>query len=102
MDYPDVKTIVKRFKEQGVLTDSQIKRCIVNTSLIEKFEDYKLGGMEIVQNGDDFYLDAPIKMPTLYPNLTIEERNKLFMNIINREWKKYAKAENIPKEDYPK
>lgn len=102
MDYPDVKTIVRRFKEQGVLTDSQIKRCIVNTSLVEQFEDYKLGGMEIVQNGDDFYLDAPIKMPTLYPNLTIEERNKLFMNIINREWKKYAKAENIPKEDYPK
>ena len=102
MDYPDVKTIVKRFREQGVLTDSQIKRCIVNTSLIEKFEDYKLGGMEIVQNGDDFYLDAPIKLPTLYPELSIDERNKIFKDIINKEWKKYVKAENIIKEDFPK
>ena len=102
MDYPDVKTIVKRFREQGVLTDSQIKRCIVNTSLIEEFEDYKLGGMEIVQNGDDFYLDAPIKLPTLYPELSIDERNKIFKDIINKEWKKYVKAENIIKEDFPK
>ena len=102
IDYPDVNTIVKRFREQGVLSDSEIKRSIVNTSLIEEFDDLKLGGMEIVQDGDNFYLDAPIKMPTLYPDLTMDERNKMFKDIINKEWKKYAKAEHIKKEDFPK
>lgn len=102
MDYPDVMTIVKRLKEQGVLTNEEIKRCIRNTMLIESFDDLKLGGLEIVQDGDNFYLDAPIKMPSLYKDLSMAERNKIFKNTINKEWKKYAKEENIPKEEFPK
>lgn len=102
MDYPDVKTIIKRLREQGVLNDSEIKRCIKNTGLIEQFDDLKLGGLEIVQEGDRFYLDAPIKMPTLYPDLTIDERNNIFKDIIKKEWNKYKKAENVIKEDFPK
>lgn len=102
MDYPDVMTIVKRFKEQNVLNNEEIKLAIKNTSIIEGFDELKLGGLEIIQDGNSFYLDAPIKMPTLYKDLTIDERNKIFKNIINEEWKKYAKAENIIKEDFPK
>lgn len=102
MDYPNVKTIISRFRKQGVLTDEEIKRSIKNTGLIEQFDDLKLGGLEIVQNGDNFYLDAPIKMPTLYPDLSLKERNNIFKDIIKKEWNKYKKAENIIREDFPK
>lgn len=34
MDYPDEETVRKRLKDQGVLTNEEIDRCIANTDII--------------------------------------------------------------------
>lgn len=82
MDYPNGDEFFRRFQEQGVLTDEQIEKAIENTLLIRDFE-------EIVYN-------KSMKVPTLYPNLTQEERNNKFKQLINERWIENSKE--IPTE----
>jgi DNA polymerase III alpha subunit len=42
LDYPDVKTIVKRYQEQGVLSDEEIAEAINNTLIFDKAESINL------------------------------------------------------------
>lgn len=77
MDYPDDEIIIKRFKEQGVFTDQQIKKAMDNTDILLQF--------------DDIYLDDNIKLPTLYPDLSQEEKNKLYSQLVTKHFKEYAK-----------
>lgn len=100
MDYPDVNTIIDRFRNQGVLSEEEIQRAINNTSIIETFDDIDLG-LKTIIDGDKAYLDIDIKVPNLYKNLSMEERNNKLKNIINKEWKQYVINENIPKEEFP-
>lgn len=82
LDYPDSDTIIERYKLQGVLNEKQILKSIKNTSVFEKAED--LG------------LTKDIKMPTIYPELTPDQRfNKLCM-VVHEKWQK--EKDNIPKE----
>ena len=74
MDYPDYDTAFNRFIEQGVLTSSQIEQAMDNTNVILDFED--------------IVLDTSIKVPTLYPNKTQEERNKIFTVLLTKEFRK--------------
>ena len=100
IDYPDCKTIYERFKQQGVLSDKEIISAMENTFIIEDFEDVNLG-LKIIEDGDNIYLDTEIKVPTLYPTKTQEERDALFKQIINNEWKNFKEKENIPDEEVP-
>ena len=74
MDYPDYDTAFNRFIEQGVLTSSQIEQAMDNTNVILDFED--------------IVLDTSIKVPTLYPDKTQEERNKIFTVLLTKEFRK--------------
>jgi DNA polymerase III alpha subunit len=72
MDYPTIDTIFQRFKEQGVFTKEQVQQALKNTLIVDDFD-------EIIMNKD-------IKMPSIYPNLTHEQKVQKLKEIINREW----------------
>ena len=82
MDYPDITDIVKRLKLQGVLTDAQIEEAITNTLIVRDFEGVSL--------------DKKIKMPSLYPDKSHEEKMDILKGIINESWAEDRKE--IPKE----
>ena len=74
MDYPTYDVLFERFKQQGVLTDEQIKAAINNTNGLFEFEDIKL--------------DRSLKVPVIKElrNKTQEERNHIFEQILKDEW----------------
>lgn len=74
MDYPTYDVLFERFKQQGVLTDEQIKAAINNTNVLFEFDDIKL--------------DRSLKVPVIKElrNKTKEERNHIFEQILKDEW----------------
>ena len=74
MDYPTYDVLFERFKQQGVLTDGQIKAAINNTNDLFDFGDIKL--------------DRSLKVPVVKElrNKTQEERNHIFEQILKDEW----------------
>lgn len=74
MDYPTYDVLFERFKQQGVLTDGQIKAAINNTNVLFEFEDIKL--------------DRSLKVPVVKElrNKAQEERNHIFEQILKDEW----------------
>lgn len=82
MDYPDYDTLFNRFKEQNIFTDEEIKNAINNTNKFLEFEDI-------------YFDDKNIKLPSMFPNKTQEEKNKILKDILNQEFKK----KNIKQED---
>lgn len=88
MDYPDDETVMKRFLQQGVLTQNQIQRAMDNTDICLSFDDY-----------DNVYVfSKDIKLPTLYMDLTKEEKDKKYSKLITKKFKDYMK--NVPPERY--
>ena len=75
MDYPTYDILFQRFQKQGILKNEEIKEAIDNTNVIFKFED--------------IVLDRSLKVPVInsLKNKTLEERNKVFENILKKEWK---------------
>lgn len=88
MDYPDDETVMKRFLKQGVFTKEQIQTAMDNTDVCLSFDDYD----------DVSIFSKDIKLPTLYPNLTKEEKDKKYSRLITAKFKEYMK--NVPKEKY--
>lgn len=88
MDYPDNETIIERFLVQGVFSKEQIQRAMDNTDICLTFDDY--------DNVPIF--SKEIKLPTLYPNLTKEEKDKLYSRLITKKFKEYMK--NVSPEKY--
>jgi DNA polymerase III alpha subunit len=80
LDYPDSDQIFERYEQQGVFTRDQVEAALRNTLIIDEFED-------IVLNKD-------VKMPSIYPGLTHEEKMIKLKQIIQEEWK--IDKENIP------
>lgn len=86
MDMPDEDTTYRRFKTQGVLSDVQIAEAMDNTAVALDWEDIEF--------------DKGRKLPTLYPELTQEERNEKYRQLIRDKWREYRV--NVPKEEWPK
>lgn len=84
LDYPDSDTIIKRYKEQGVLNDNQIQEALNNTLIFDKAENLNINKeikMPIIS-------DSPLKeLKLILNNAWLEERK----NIPQSEWKKYLK-----------
>ena len=87
IDYPTYDEIVERYKIQGVLSDEQAKEAIKNTLIIE-------------EKTEQFVFEDDIKMPTLFPNDTHEQKIKKLKDIVNGEFKK--QYGHLPKEDRKK
>lgn len=88
LDFPDYETMFKRFQLQGILSDVEIKEAIENTLLFDECEE--------------ICIDKSIKMPTIYPDLSLDERVTLLKNIINERFSIIKKKENITGEELNK
>lgn len=87
LDYPDGDTVYKRFAKQCVLTHDEIIEAINNTLVFDNVEEYS---SPIFNN--------ELKMPSLFPTLTQEEKNEVYKNLVLKGWENYK--ENIPKEKW--
>lgn len=84
LDYPSYDEIVDRFDKQGVLTIKQVEMAIGNTL--------------ILKNTDEIYIDKNIKIPSMYPNKTQEEKDKILFEIIKNELEnKFGSMKDVPK-----
>lgn len=90
MDYPDDDTIRQRFRKQGVFDEETVQKAMDNTDVLLAFDDY--------DNVSIFTTD--IKLPTLYPDKTQEEKNKMYSCLISKLFKEYMK--HIPEDRYKK
>lgn len=82
MDYSDEETIRKRLKEQGILNDVQINRCIKNTDILLTF--------------DDLFFDKEVKLPSSNLLMTQVEKDETLKNIVYQKWEEVKPT--IPKE----
>lgn len=83
MDFPDESEAYNRFIKQGIFNKQQIKEIMDNTNILLEFDDIKFN--------DD------IKLPSIYPNKTQEEKDQIFKQIIKHEWDKIKHT--IPKNE---
>lgn len=88
LDYPDYETFAERFKEQGILSEQNIVDAIEQTLIFEECEDINI--------------NKNIKMPTIYPELTNEEKIKLLKKEVNDNFKIIMKEEHVTKEERKK
>ena len=79
LDFPDYDEMYRRFLVQGVLTNQQIEEAIANTLIFDECEEIGI--------------DKTIKMPNIYPNLSLDERYNLLDKEVNDRF------ETIKKED---
>ena len=87
LDYPTDEEAYQRFINQGVLSKNQIKEAMENTNVFLDVEKY---------NGNIFNKD--IKIPTLYPDKTQEEKDKIFTDLVCSQWDK--EKNNIPQDQW--
>lgn len=86
MDYPDDITFRNRLIQQQIFTDEEITKAMDNPNLALDFCDYD--GIRI--------FTKDIKLPSLYPDKTQEEKNKIYSDLIHQKLEEYLV--NIPKE----
>ncbi len=72
LDFPDYDTIVERYKKQGLLSDWQITEALDNTLIFDECEE--------------LYFDKEIKMPTIYPGYTQEQKNEELSKHLVKHW----------------
>ncbi|MBG9766044.1 hypothetical protein ABD78_20095 [Paenibacillus polymyxa] len=92
MDYPDGQTFKQRFLDQGVLNEPQIDQAIKNTMIFMDFDDYDSDLIKVFSND--------IKLPTIYPDLTQEQRDHKYKQLLNSKWRETKST--IPKEKHTK
>jgi DNA polymerase III alpha subunit len=89
MDFPSYEEAFIRFQKQGALTDAQIKEALNNTLVFEQVDEYQ----SRIFNKD-------IKLPTLYPKKQQDEKNQIFINLVNEKWQ--IEKENVPRTKWNK
>lgn len=85
LDFPDYDTLFARFQKQGVLSDEQIGKAIANTLIFRECEDIEI--------------DKSIKMPTVYPNLTADEKIKELKKHVVSKFKDIINEDHISKDE---
>ena len=80
LDYPNGDEAYKRFANQCVLSHEQILEAMKNTEVFLEVEEY---------NNPCF--NDEIKMPTLYPDKTQEEKDEIYTKVIWDSWNEYKK-----------
>lgn len=88
LDYPDYNTFVDRFKKQGIFTDLQIFDAIDRTLVFDECEDINI--------------NKEIKMPDIHKDKNDNEKITLLKNIINENYKRIQKEEDITEENKSK
>lgn len=88
MDYPDAETLYCRFANQAVLSHDEIVEAMQSTLILRDVEEY-----------DSPVFNDDIKMPTLYPDYTQEQRNEEYLKLVYAGWDEYKV--NVPEEKWP-
>ena len=88
LDYPDGDTAYQRFANQCVLSHDEILEAINNTNVFLGVEEYNCP----IFNDD-------IKLPTLYPGWTQEQKNEEYTRLVWRGWDSYKFS--VPAERWP-
>lgn len=88
MDYPDGDTAYARFASQGVLGHDQIMEAMSNTNTFLQVEEY-----------DPFIFGSAIKMPSLYPDWTQEQKDAEYKRLVYDSWDSYRTS--VPPESIP-
>lgn len=89
LDYPDIDTLVERYRTQGVLNESQITQAIENTLIFDSFETIDI--------------NKEAKMPNIYPELAEEERyDKLEKLTWDNFYNMIVPEDKIEEQDLPK
>lgn len=71
LDYPDYDTVVKRYKEQGVLNDEEIKEALESTLVFD--------------NAEPIVIDKDIKLPKIIDGDSNEYLKNLLLESFNKE-----------------
>lgn len=87
LDYPDGDTAYERFANQCILSHSEICDAMDNTGVFLEVEEY-----------DSPIFNSDIKMPSLFPSLSQEEKNAKYRELVWGGWEEYKKS--IPKEQW--
>lgn len=87
LDYPDGDTAYQRFANQCVLSHSEICDAMDNTNVFLEVEEY-----------DSPIFNSDIKMPTLHPELSQEERNAEYKKLVYTGWEEYKPS--VPQEQW--
>lgn len=87
LDYPDVDTLYNRFANQCVLDHNEIIEAIENTNVFLDVEEY-----------NQTIFDTTIKMPTLYPDWTQEQRDEEYKRLVYQGWNEYKV--NVPQDKW--
>ena len=75
MDYPDTNTLIKRFQEQGILSDEEILTAIMNTNVF-------------VNECEDIVFDRHFKIPSVHKDKTYKEKCNIYKGILNKQYAK--------------
>jgi DNA polymerase III alpha subunit len=75
MDFPSEQTSKERFVQQGVLTNDQIDKAIQNTNIFSEVLPY-----------DSVVFQKNVKLPTIFPDKTQDEKDILFKDLIWKQW----------------
>lgn len=89
LDYPDGDTAYQRFATQCVLSHSEILEAINNTNVMLTVEEY---------NSPVF--NDEIKLPSLHPDWTQEERDEEYKRLVWNGWDEYKK--DVPESEWGK
>lgn len=81
LDYPDGDTAYERFANQCVLSHSEICDAMDNTGVFLEVEEY-----------DSPIFNTEIKMPSLFPTLSQEEKNEKYKSLVWSGWDEYKKS----------
>lgn len=85
LDVPDGDTLLQRFIDQGVLTESKAREAIENTNILRECEDLDI--------------NTDIKMPTIYPELTPKERLAELKKLVAKKFKEIMVEEGRSQEE---
>lgn len=88
LDFPDGDTAYQRFAQQAVLSHDEIMEAINNTNVFAEVEEY-----------DSPIFNTDIKMPSMYPGWTQEQKDEEYKRLVLYGWDVY-KSE-VPEEQWP-
>lgn len=76
LDFPSYDDAFRRFEEQGILNKNQISDALENTNIFESVSEY-----------DSIIFDSDIiKLPSIYPDKTQEEKDDILRKLIFSQW----------------
>ena len=87
LDFPDYDTMYDRFLQQGILSNAQIREAMDNTLIFDDCEPIDI--------------NKEIKMPSIYKDLSPEERVKLLRKIVYEKFEEIKKKDHITDEELP-